>query len=50
MCAHKWISVSESHLKTVAGQCLVKDLRSDLIFGVPDMIKLNVFGFSSVWT
>lgn len=32
MCVDKWISWSESHLKTEAGQCLIKDLNSDLIF------------------
>lgn len=48
VCVYKRISVSESHFKTVAGQCLVEDLRSDLIFGVPDTIELNVFGFNSV--
>lgn len=46
-CIHVCAQVGqcESHLKTVAGQYLVKDLKSDLILRVPDMIKLNVFGF-----
>ena len=41
------ICASESHLRAGAGQCLVKDLRSDLIFffWVPDMIEPNVFWF-----